>query len=222
MYQEVVKEFYANKNRNLAVPMEAYMRNMFPYLGIKKPLRAKIQREFLKEAKKSKTIDWDIVFELYSKEEREFQYLSIDYLIATKAYLKKEDIEKIEQLIITKSWWDTVDAFDALIGDLCKMHKELIDTHIKKYMISDNIWLRRIAIDFQLAYKEETDTKLFAEIIKANLNTDEFFINKAIGWSLREYSKINPSWVSNFVKEHKKQMSNLSIREALKIVNKCK
>lgn len=84
----------------------------------------------------------------------------------------------------------------------------------------DNFWIRRLAIDHQLGFKLETDADLLATIIKNNLGSDEFFINKAIGWSLREYSKVAPDWVREFIAKHDADLSNLSIRESLKVLNR--
>lgn len=81
---------------------------------------------------------------------------------------------------------------------------------------NDNIWLRRVAIDFQLKYKKKTDTELLEKIIVCNLNSNEFFINKAIGWSLREYSKINAEWVQSFIERNSDGLSSLSRKEASK------
>jgi 3-methyladenine DNA glycosylase AlkD len=85
-----------------------------------------------------------------------------------------------------------------------------------EWSISDNIWLKRVAIDFQQEYKAETNTDLLEKIICNNLGSDEFFINKAIGWSLRDYSKVNPEWVKAFLIKHKGQLSTLSLKEASK------
>ena len=46
------------------------------------------------------------------------------------------------------------------------------------------------------------------------LGSTEFYINKAIGWALREYSKTDADWVREFVATH--ELSRLSQREALK------
>lgn len=89
---------------------------------------------------------------------------------------------------------------------------ELKETMIE-WSLEDNIWVRRVAINHQLLFKEKTDTDLLAAIIKNNLNDTEFFVNKAIGWSLRDYSKTNPEWVANFIQENQSTMSTLSIRE---------
>lgn len=82
----------------------------------------------------------------------------------------------------------------------------------------DNFWLRRIAIDHQLMRKDKTDTELLEKIIINNLGQTEFFVNKAIGWALRDYSKTNPDWVRGFIKKYGEKMSSLSIKEASKYI----
>ena len=118
-------------------------------------------------------------------------------------------------MITEKSWWETVDTIDAFVGDLV-----LMDSGLKNLMLewstSDNIWLRRVSIDFQQKYKEKTDEDILENIIVANLGSEEFFINKAIGWSLRDYSKVNPKWVADFIEIYREKMAVLSIKEASK------
>lgn len=106
----------------------------------------------------------------------------------------------------------------SLVGELFKIYPELIIPYTSKWIKSSNMWLQRSAILFQLGYKEKTDKELLADlIIKANEseNKDEFFIRKAIGWALREYSKTNPEWVIEFIKQHD-ELSNLSKSQGLK------
>ena len=85
-----------------------------------------------------------------------------------------------------------------------------------EWSTDEDFWVRRIAIDHQLCRKERTNTELLEKILVNNFGSSEFFINKAIGWSLRDYSKTNPDWVRNFVETHKDKMAKLSIREASK------
>ncbi|WP_406661744.1 DNA alkylation repair protein [Methanolobus sp. ZRKC3] len=191
------------------------MKNNFPFLGIKKPQRAVLQKEFIKQCKKNKEIDWAFIFRLWELPEREFQYLAVDLLIALSNELQETNIDKIEQLITNRSWWDTADALASnVVGKMCKKHPVLQKNTILSWSKSDNIWLSRSAILFQLKYKEDTDTDLLSRIILKNSNSDEFFINKAIGWVLREYSKTNKEWVKSFIQ--KNELHPLSIREASK------
>ena len=109
-----------------------------------------------------------------------------------------------------------MDSLDQIAGALVMKFPELKQTHIKKWMKSDNIWLVRVSINYQLEFKEKTEPQILAEAIFANLGSKEFFINKAIGWSLRQYSKYNKTWVQNFVDDHRAVLHPLSVREASK------
>ena len=215
VYKQLINSFYNNRNQEQAKKMSAYMKDNFFFLGIPKPQRAKLEKEFIKKAKKEKTIDWNYVFMLWDLPEREFQYLALDYILALKNSLEKPDIGKIRLLVTKKSWWDSVDSLAKdLTGVLCAKHPELVQSHILKWAESDNIWLVRTAVLYQLKYKESTNTELLSAIINKNSNNKEFFITKAIGWALREYSKTNKEWVKSFLESY--TLQSLSVREASK------
>ena len=192
--------------------MKTYMRGQFDYLGIQTPLRRKFSRGFIKT---QKTVDWGFIFKCWEQPQREFQYLAIDCLDRLKSLLKPQDISNLKFLVTTKSWWDTVDSLDVIVGDIALNYPE-VNKIIMQWSTDENIWLRRTAIDHQLLRKDKTDTALLERIIIDNFGTKEFFINKAIGWSLREYSKTNPDWVRTFIAKHKDKMSPLSVREGSK------
>ncbi|GHU19413.1 DNA alkylation repair protein [Betaproteobacteria bacterium] len=196
--------------------MSAYMRGKFQFLGIPAPERKSLSREFLKTAGK-KPVDWNFVSKCWQQPEREFQYLAKDYLSKRAAALTSADVPKLRELATQKSWWDTVDGLDVIIGGIAIRFPEVNDT-LLMWSVDENIWLRRIAIDHQLMRKEKTDTALLARIIENNFGSPEFFINKAIGWSLRDYSKTNPDWVRGFVESHRDKMAALSIKEASKYI----
>lgn len=198
-----------------AADMATYMRNLFPFLGLPTPRRRELSKAFLNEKKKERTIDWDFVSKCYSKSEREYHYLAIDYLASVKKLLVPEDISKIKNLITQNSWWDSVDSIDSILGDMVLRFPRLKQKMLE-FAASDNIWLRRSAIDFQLQHKDKTDTELLEKIIMLNLGSNEFFINKAIGWILRDYSKTNKQWVKEFITAH--ALSPLSRREGSKYI----
>ncbi len=204
-----------NADTENAFYMAKYMKNKFCFYGVKTPFRKKLFREFLKREKRTGKIDWEFIDKCYEDRHREFQYLAIDYLVEMKKVLCYDDVFKILTYIKSKQWWDTIDRFDRLIGDI-----GLVDSRIDTLMIvwskDDDIWLRRLAIDHQLLRKEKTNTCLLEEILLNNLESDEFFINKAIGWSLRDYSKTNPDWVREFIDKNRERMCKLSVREASK------
>ena len=75
--------------------------------------------------KKTKIIDWNFVDTCWRKEPREYQYVAANYLKAMQSYLKDSDLPKLEQLVLTKSWWDTVDILDRVVGSLVYDKPEL-------------------------------------------------------------------------------------------------
>ncbi|GGE28648.1 DNA alkylation repair protein [Streptococcus himalayensis] len=199
-----------------AEKMTAYLRNQFPFLGVRAGLRRKISKEFFKPYQK-KPIDWNFVEQAWANPYREIHYAAIDYLATNKRKLTPEDLPRLKTLITTHSWWDSVDGLDKIAGEIAfsypKAKSVLLD-----WSVSDNIWLRRVAIDHQLLRKQDTDTELLEQIVVNNLGQTEFFINKAIGWSLRDYSKVNPAWVRDFIAKYEEKMAPLSIREASKYI----
>ena len=212
----LVQEFEKQANAKIAAGQAAYMRNQFSFLGLKTPIRRSIQKPFLqKNALPKKTELKPIIKYLWNKDEREYQYFAQELAQKFNKYFEKEDIELFEYMITHKSWWDTVDIIAVkLVGEYFKKFPEKIGQYTKKWIDSKNIWLQRTAILFQLQYKNDLNTQLLSSIINRLKNTDEFFLNKAIGWILRQYAKTNPQWVIVFVKNTK--LNKLSKREALR------
>ena len=213
----IIKELEARADTARALDMSRYMKNKFSFFGIQAPIRDAICKTYFKQAKKEKKIDWDFVEYCWQHEKRECQYVAAHYLKGMQKFLEITDFEKLKKLVIKKAWWDTVDILDRIIGSLI-YRDETLKKEILKWSVDDNIWLRRVAIDHQLLRKEKTDTDLLEKILINNLNHTEFFINKAIGWALRDYSKTNPQWVKDFIEKYKNNMASLSIREASKYI----
>jgi len=196
--------------------MKRYMKNRFEFFGIPSPLRKEITKPFLlKENLPPISSIKNISSQLWLKPQREFQYFTMELLKKFLKQIEPNFIFHFEYLITTKSWWDTVDFTAAnLVGTHLLNHPKLLMPTTREWVESNNMWLQRAAILFQLKYKEKTDTKLLFEYIRMHSNSKEFFIQKAIGWALREYSKTNPKTVVDFVNAH--DLSNLSRRKALK------
>ena len=213
----LITELEENRNELLAESMSKYMQDKFSFLGVRGATRTEIYKKYLPEARKTKTIDWNFVESCWNIEEREFQYVVVYYLKAMQKFLKREDISRLKYLIVTKSWWDTVDLLAKVVGSLV-IRIEGYDQIMLEWSKDSNIWLKRVAILYQLSLKEKVDKQSLERILVDNLGDSEFFINKAIGWALRDYSKYNPEWVREFIKKNKDNMANLSIREASKYI----
>lgn len=213
-YLEMKKSFETIEDKVNAINMSKYMRNKFDFYGLLTPKRKAVYKDFLKLEKKNKKIDWEFLDKCY-EDNREFQYLVYDYLLAMNSILTYDDIPKIKKYIKTKQWWDTIDFLDKVIGEIGLKDKR-VDDLMLNWSQDEDFWVRRVAIDHQLCRKEKTNKELLEKIIVNNFGSKEFFINKAIGWALRDYSKTNPIWVKEFINKYKNKMDMLSIKEASK------
>jgi len=209
--------FEKNADPSQAVPMKKYMRDQFEYLGIKTPQNKALMKEFISERGLPPIGDLGrILRDLWALPQREFQYIGLGLLDKSEKNLPAKFIKTIEYLIVTKSWWDTVDAIAShTVGTHFRRFPDVREKYLAKWRKSKNMWLRRTTILFQLGYKKETDFRLMSEIIRENLNSNEFFINKAIGWALRQYAYTDAKAVKKFVKTTK-GLHPLSKREAMK------
>jgi 3-methyladenine DNA glycosylase AlkD len=209
--------FEQNADPAQAAPMKKYMRDQFEYLGIKTPQSVALQKEFYTEHGLPEITELDpILRDLWSLSQREYQYVAVGLLGRCDKQIPAKFIKTIEYLIVTKSWWDTVDSIaGGTVGVHFKRFPAVREKYLTKWRVSENFWLRRTTILFQLGYKQETDFDLLCAIIRENLGSKEFFINKAIGWSLRQYARIDPKAVKKFVNATK-DLNPLSRREAMK------
>lgn len=216
-YSKIKQLFEQNRDEENAIKMSKYMRDLFKFYGIPTPVRKSLYKDLLKEEKAKKTIDWNFLDKCYEDDYREFQYLALDYIENMQKFLTYDDVPKLYKYIKAKQWWDTIDRFDRIVGNIAFKDGRINDLMLK-WSKDEDFWLRRIAIDHQLGRKDKTNTKLLEQILINNFGSDEFFINKAIGWSLRDYSKTNPDWVKDFLNKYENKMNKISLKEAYKYI----
>jgi 3-methyladenine DNA glycosylase AlkD len=208
------------KDSHRAIAMKQYMRNQFEFLGVTSVPRKELYLTWKKELPKNLSANqrWDVIFELWDKDEREYHYVAMDWLNSWKiGDIHENDDENLKFLISNKSWWDTVDLLSSnFLGKFGQRYPNKMLEVIEEWSAETSFWLHRATIIFQLRYKSKTDLNTLAsQIIRFQLNK-EFFIQKAIGWSLREYAKTDSNWVISFVEEN--GIKGLAKREALKYI----
>lgn len=219
------KELSRRGNAKDSAAMKKYMRDQFEFYGVKTPARREVSKEILtlkdKCFERKDTID--LVSLLWSYPQREFQYVAVDFLVKNRKLICEEqahfaeNVEFFKSLITDKSWWDTVDMLAyKLIGFLVKLYPEQGVAVMRNWVSSDNMWLKRTAILHQLCCKHSTKEELLFEFCRLRCHESEFFIQKAIGWALRDYARTNPGSVKRFLYENKKNLSRLSYNEAAK------
>lgn len=206
------------KDKTNSDSMSAYMKNNFKFYGVKSPERNKILKPIWSEYKTAIKAEFrPIVQELWKKDQREYQMIAMDILAKCKRLTYSDDLPFIKNLILTKSWWDTVDFLASTsIGHILKNDKAQAVISANSFYDQGELWLQRTALLFQLKYKSDTDEVLLYDLIKRTFGSKEFFINKASGWALRQYSKFNKDSVRQFINENQGKMAPLTIREGSK------
>ena len=218
--KELQSLFKNSGDAQIALAMKAYMKNRFEFLGLKRPERDLIQKVIFKDLKINNAQELEqIVRALWKLPFREYHYVACDLLAINKNIYKDLNIEFLDFLITTNSWWDTVDFISAnVIGGYYLAHKKLYENDLAPWTKSTDFWKRRACIIFQLKYKNEIDTVWLSKRILENSDSKEFFLQKAIGWALRQHSQVDARWVIDFTENH--PLKPLSKREALRLLNK--
>ncbi len=208
---------FLQKDPETALGMAAYMKNKFPFAGVKSPQRKEQEHALLIASKKLTDDELHEQFAtLYDLPEREYQYVAIDMMAHNVTRLTLDDLTWLSTYITNKPWWDSVDAIRGVIGHTVKRHPEWLSTVGTWYAKKPDFWQRRVGITLQLGFKRLTDETYLNDVLVDDLTTDEFFIQKAIGWALRDYSKTNPEWVIAFMQDHRSVLRPLALREGSK------
>ncbi|AFH65496.1 DNA alkylation repair protein [Paenibacillus caseinilyticus] len=212
----------AHGDEEQAVPMEAYMRHQFAFLGIRSPELKALLREWMRMHGVPRAEGLrETVRVLWNQPEREMQYAAMGLLEKRRREMGPAELPLLKELILTKPWWDTVDLLAShQVGGILANHPVEREGTVDVWIRSGQLWLQRTALLYQLGYKGKTDTgRLFGYIGHCSDST-EFFIRKAIGWALREYSKTDEAAVRAFIASV--SLSPLSVREALKAAERRK
>lgn len=217
----IVDKLKGNANAVDAVQMQKYMKTSMPFYGVKSP----IQNEIVSEIKKSFLISNQeeynaIITHIWELPHREEKYISIKLARKWKKYITLDALNVYEKMIREGEWWDFIDPISVgLIGILLMKNRSKMSHILDKWIEDENLWIRRSAILAHLKHKENMDQdKLFNYCLQC-AHEKEFFIQKAIGWVLREYSKTEPEIVLSFIEDNASVLSNLSKREGMKWLN---
>lgn len=197
---------------------QAYMKSSMPSLGVRVPVVRRLVLATAKELPFGSPAELRDDVRLLWREAtwREERYAAIDLTSLTSVAKDLEMLPLYEEIIRTGAWWDFVDGVSDRICALLQHHRGTMTPLLRTWARDDDFWIRRAAITSQLKAKSATDQDLLATALDANLGDKEFFVRKAIGWTLREYAKTDPQWVRSYVETRRTRLSPLSLREAMK------
>ncbi|MFC1683400.1 DNA alkylation repair protein [Candidatus Zixiibacteriota bacterium] len=201
-----------------AGPMAAYLKTDMPFYGVQKPDRVPIYKEMKKRFRPQSQEDYECaVLALWSLPHREEKYTAITFALQNEAFITTKSLPLYEGLIREGAWWDLVDGVASdLVGRVLLEHRSQTRAAIEKWVDDPDLWIRRTAIIAHLRHKEQTDAGQLFDHCLRRAHEKEFFIRKAIGWALREYSKTAPVEVREFLLKNREILSGLSFREGAK------
>jgi 3-methyladenine DNA glycosylase AlkD len=217
---EIRAAFKKAANPEEAPAMQSYMKSDMPFHGLKSAVRKEIYKEVFKKYKIDDDAEYEtIIRELWDAKYREERYAAISFAVRQKEFHTLEMLPLYRMLIISGAWWDHVDGIAAdLINPLLKKFPLEMKEILKQWIKDDDLWIRRTAILSQLRFKSDTDYEMLFDFCMRCLHEKSFWIRKAIGWALREYSKHEPDKVRMFVNENHEAMSGVSLKEASKYI----
>jgi 3-methyladenine DNA glycosylase AlkD len=219
-YTALIRTAFRDKGKpETARGQMAYMKDHFPFFGLKKPEWTGLTKAHFEQYGVPSGADLDAVIrKCYQDEYREMHYFALE---AAQKNIKKQPAEWIsllEELIGTNSWWDSVDWIAKLVGIHFQRFPELIEPVTSRWMASCNFWLQRVCLIFQLSYRNKTDAALLFKYVQMVAASKEFFLQKGAGWALRQYSRTDPEAVRAFVE--RTSLAPLTRREALRLMDK--
>lgn len=217
LFYDINHSFVLHADPITAAGQQAYLKNQFLFYGLKMPIWRKLSQQIIRNHPTLSESELVALIQLcYQSPYRELHYFSLQLLEKQIKQVSPSFLSTLEQLILSNSWWDTVDWISKLVGIYFKQYPELIHPTIERWMKSDQLWLQRVCLLFQLHYKQDTNAKLLFHLITQVANSNQFFLQKAAGWALRQYSKVNPEAVITFVNSSK--LSSLTRKEALRLI----
>lgn len=205
-------------NPQNAAPMAAYMKTTMPFYGVKKPERLPAYREMRIRFVPSTRREYESgVRALWRLPHREEKYAALQFARQNDAFVTLESLPLYERLIREGAWWDLVDEIATkLVGRAQLKQRAAVRPVLRLWINDEDLWIRRTALLSQIGHKALTDQRqLFGHCLRRAGET-EFFIRKAIGWALRDYSYTEPAAVRDFLVAHREQLSGLSYREGAK------
>jgi 3-methyladenine DNA glycosylase AlkD len=221
LLHELRAELVRAADPDKALKMQRYMKSLLPYYGVPMPMVRAICKEKFAKLTFADASAWrKVVLALWQgarAREELYAALGVCGLRVARPFQTIEALPLYEQLIVEGAWWDVVDEIAGnRLGEILRASPAAMKKAMRRWSKDDNLWKRRSSILCQLKAKDRTDLGLLYDCIAPSLGSKEFFLQKAIGWALRQYAWTDAKEIKRYVKAHAGELSALSRREALK------
>ena len=224
--------FAAHADPARALQMQAYMKSVMPFLGISAPLRRRLTAAVVAAhpAPDTRALARTMRELWRGARFREERYAAIELPRVGRVHPKLVNLALLpvaEAMIVEGAWWDLVDDLSGhLLAHLLERHPREMKPVLRCWARGNDLWLRRAAMLCQRRLKPEAfDARLLYATILPSVGAgtpfaETFFLRKGMGWALRERSYVAPDEVLAFCREYATQLSPLTRREALRVIER--
>lgn len=218
LFEQFQQRLQEQANPTRAAQQQAYMKSAMPFYGVTKPAVDELCKALLKNHIPADATEYraTLLYFFEHATHRELWYVALTYAQQHKTYITTNNIDVFIAIIRKAQWWDIIDTVAPNLIGKALSKSPLLNEYTMLWIQDHNMWVRRTALLAQLKYKQATDLALQEKLIVTVAHEKEFFIRKAIGWSLRELSKTNKDAVRGIIATHGEKLSGLSVREARK------
>lgn len=225
LIRDIRTGFAAQANPEIAVPQQAYMKSELPYYGLKAAAVREVLKPLLKQYTLRSMEEWDLairtLWDTVTHREEWYAAIGIARYGRNRKWRSSPDaLPLYDHMIRNGAWWDVCDEIaHHLVGEVLMAHREEVSAVMRAWSTDEHLWIRRCSILSQGKHKEQTDPALLRDCILSSIDDTDFFSRKAIGWALRDFSRIDPAWVVSIVDEFEDRLSGLTKREALRHIS---
>ena len=221
---DLVKRLAAAGDPERAQGQQRYMKSELPFHGVRVPEVRRLAGAVVRDHPLAHPDVWEAtvlgIWRAATHREQRYGAIELAYARPYRGWLRPDRLAMVEEMVVSGAWWDYVDQLAGKhIGHLLGTYPADIRMVLLSWAEDDDIWRRRSAILAQLRFKDRTDPDLLYALIEPSVTSKEFFLRKAIGWALREYSKTRPGAVIRYVDANRRRLSPLSRREAMKALD---
>ncbi|MBD3223875.1 MAG: hypothetical protein GF313_04050 [Caldithrix sp.] len=212
----IVNVLESQKDEKQAAIHKNYHKSDLQFMGWTTPQMRQLASHLLQERSTPQSF-FDLCDALWQQPIFETRMLvTILFEKRIKQFFQAADFERFYPLLRDCDGWALTDnlAIKGLGAFLFRFPR--YHAHVDGWKTDSHLWVRRAGIlrfITPVRYKADWPSRMEAILIHHFAETD-FFIRKAIGWTLREWSKLDPDRVRHFAFQNKEAMSALTFKEA--------
>ena len=202
-----------------AANQKSYLNSDLDFFGVSVPVvRAALNRAMAESPITERVELLRKSLQCFERDHFEMQLFGVLLLDKYSKLLVPSDLNFIADLIRRCNTWALVDPLSKPASILVDRGLSEVGPILDSWSVDENFWLRRFSLLVLMSGLRRDDSQWDRLVTYADamIEEKEFFVRKAIGWVLRDLSRVRPDPVVTFVRRHIAVISGVTFREAVK------